>query len=1500
MESAEQRRKGFRKHDIAKLAEEGDRFSILEHLLPRVPLGTIWFSDTAKVGPANAEKCQVPLKVWEEAMRTRKRNNRCKGMFLSSFGRNHSSRHCEKATATDTDLCSTCLRMWTAAKVSESQCVSVKGRSEYEIITKALFSRPGVIENMRYWDKSSKAFREGKKLEQDYPYFSASEMVEMLLLDSMVVFKGGGRSGRTYARSAIIVEAQDEFVRVCMKCILVILRFERKQNFVKRWKSLVKTACNIHEQMLSNAQAKDEQVGAIQAADVIREELARSAEQSAWEHHSAKHMSIRAKRLGDWASAKKRTDACSSSESVSSTSPTMVPKSKPSSNSQPLNFKPVRKEAVKKQSQEKSNSRYDRDDDQVLEPKHKRFVIKQSGISGAGKGLFLTESAKHNEQIFRYSGRVINKKQAMDSDSAYIVKISDDVYLDGQGNDEWEGKMANCARKAGKKPNARISAATRYNICDKTSKCWVPLFAIGDLQPQEILVDYGDAYWSNEEGVSPLQSPESADGKSDVTDNRASDSDYVPQNINSCVHTGPPRVSERIAKENNKSNDSRKFETPKQQEPRRNEQDEQEGNNERHNDHQSRVDSFSLSSEVYAVGVGRCVGIFKSATRVYSVTHRFPGKTVRRFGTTVEAERYLKRAGINTPIRYWQSKYASGTLTLAPRSVIGTKVCFPAGLDASYYATRGWGKVESTFMDVDTRVWVVCLPNGFRDTMTEWPLLCGIQQYKIAFNGQAEEIYAIRGTDNNDGILTDKAMIASRLVGVNAEVQQFSTESEARQWIKEVKRKFYAVRGGSQDGVTTDSAEIPRRMTSALTEFEEFDSKESAMAWVRDSQFFTVKDSRGESRVMQLQEFLHKAKGQKGWTVVGPNPKARAVEILHEWMSASTVVHNNNVTTMTEKNHQSNYKKMVCIARMSDGSECGRSHKVKMTVVGPLCGEHVSLVSNSSPYERPRPEDDCSKRQVNESEKSATKLVSPEAGIMMPDKKQTIRRSKQGKTSVVAVRTFSDENYLGEEAGSIWISIDEAEEANLKRGEIKCFSRHADIFENIAEAREWISSQEGVSVEEDDIEVEFDRRMREARENRRKLNEASNPSRSGTSSRTRSGGNHDGREHGRNRGTSGRGRGRGKGRGRGRGRGKGRGARRKSSNARNSKTWDRNAKANRWEEQEHGDFDYDEDEFEEDEYAEEEEHQKGARGARFRRRQRNRGRGKDRRGGLRSSASVLLDKEQSRVEKQLFHEDAETVFIYEFDVPEMHKCVKIPLPGQPGALTTNKDAKHVISFGNNMEAVLAEKTFKSFKAFSLSELMEFQQLVQYVAEYQPEENEDITDSVVEGVNVIASNSIQTYSSMRDADSLGPHGQNFKAYTYLQVMYMVMFREVFEGSLAEMFFWDYAKKFAVKARGAAGMGPSKCTKVSESEPAVGASERCLFCGKAGHRASSNIHKHELAEGGGCYSQENLRKALATIANDVKLNAELKKRWSTRIKAFWAKMQDGTEDVESSSH
>ena len=295
--------------------------------------------------------------------------------------------------------------------------------------------------------------------------------------------------------------------------------------------------------------------------------------------------------------------------------------------------------------------------------------------------------------------------------------------------------------------------------------------------------------------------------------------------------------------------------------------------------------------------------------------------------------------------------------------------------------------------------------------------------------------------------------------------------------------------------------------------------------------------------------------------------------------------------------------------------------------------------------------------------------------------------------------------------------------------------------------------------------------------------------------------------------------------------------------------------------------------------------QRGEYGSQFRRRQR----GPDRRGGLRSRGSVLLDKEQAQVEKLLFHEDADAVLIYFADVPYPKCANQIPPPGQAGALTTTKDSKHTLTFNNDMEAVMAEKTFKSFKAFSLSEMMEFQQMVEYVAAYQPPERAEVTASVVEGVRVIAKNAIQAHADMRDSGTLGANGENYRSNNYIQVMYMVMFREVFEGAMSDMWFATFAAKFAYKHRGSSGLSPWRGSGVQQRGSQASARDRCLRCGKAGHKASDARHANDVAEGGTAGAQDELRAALSTIENDDELARADKKRWSTRIRAFWAALR-----------
>ena len=1089
-------------------------------------------------------------------------------------------------------------------------------------------------------------------------------------------------------------------------------------------------------------------------------------------------------------------------------------------------------------------------------------------------------------------------------------------FLEARGENDWEGQYGNCARKAGIPVNARLGANSVHNICSVTGKCWLPIFAVGDLTPPiEIVYDYGKMFWKNKDGrlevLSSPPDPREMESQSSVEDKGGSDSDFVmPKTKDASISNAkkPTRRSARIAQ----STKAALFQTPSD----KREQDDQDSGIIRSPAESPPPDERNVSHDeltmqrlngttqdmFYAVIAGRCVGIFKSATRVYASTSSYQGSVVKKCASIRQATLVLHDAGIEVPRKYWTSQYQSGSLLVSPQSVIGRRVCFPVGHSAEFYRTRGSGKVIETLIEHDNRVWKIKMPSGFEDVMSEWPLLCGIEEQERVFletSNDATVFYAIRGTVN-DGIVTDASSISARLTGDDAQVQEFESEQEANEWIRQIipapqsqSQKFFAIRGGSRDGVTSDCAEIPIRMTGEDAEFEEFSSFEEAEAWVQALKFFAVRLASGLSEVMQLPQFMQAVRGKKGIKVEGPKSKAEAVKIVSAWKlraineqtaaASRTPIPETNAVRTKESSQvarTSTSQAKTCIATMQDGSICGRTSNIKITALGALCGEHAILCKEvtgsqdgvkedrSSRYGQ-RKKTDCRRMDnspiagIRERSSRGDSIRSPDDGIRFPDKTQAVRRSKKNWVTVIAVRTFPDEECPDEPAGSIWLSMESAEEANKRGGETRLFGKGKSMFENIEAAEAWIRAQvqKGSDTdEEEDDDAEFDRLMQQARETRQQKSRTS----SSASSRGR-----------------GRGRGRGHGKGRGGRGGKGRGAKRQSRHAK---------KSNRDDDENTEESDQEEDESEEEMHS-----TSGARGSKFRRRQRKRG--GDRKGGLRSHVSVLLDKEQSRVEKQLFHEDAEEVRIYEFDVPVMRKCVKIPLPGKAGALTTSKDAKHVLSFGNNMEAVLAEKTFKSFKAFSLSDLMEFQQLVHYVAEYQPNERQDLTDSVVEGVNVIAANAIQVHASMRDSDSLGPHGENFKAYTYLQVMYMVMFREVFEGSLAEMFFWTYALKFAVKARGSPGMAPWRGTKSLEQNQKVSSTERCLFCGKPGHRACSAVHQDEYAEGSGVYSNDQMKKALKNIAGDGKLSADNKKRWSGRVKAFWAKLLAGTEEEQS---
>ena len=347
------------------------------------------------------------------------------------------------------------------------------------------------------------------------------------------------------------------------------------------------------------------------------------------------------------------------------------------------------------------------------------------------------------------------------------------------------------------------------------------------------------------------------------------------------------------------------------------------------------------------------------------------------------------------------------------------------------------------------------------------------------------------------------------------------------------------------------------------------------------------------------------------------------------------------------------------------------------TMLGPLCGEHASLCKEDA-------DDDVREKSMDGPEarsKKRRKVRAPapsaievqekeqtlEEGIWVPSRTEALKKEKRGLHAGVALRTFPDAEPAGEAAGSIWLSSDKATAANRHGGLMRIFDTTEDIFENIEEARTWIQDQGRYAIEKA-LKEEAETRWQVAQEKSKRKGIAKKA----------------GEKRGRGAGGGG-GRGRG---GRGGGaRGGGRGKRGDSQKDKSQRNGSRDEGP--------GDREDEEGEGE------------GPSSRRFRRSRRTEGG----RGGLRSGAVKMLDKQQKRIEQQLFPLDAEQVVIYDFDVPDMKRVLKIPLPGSAQALTTSKDASHVLSFANDMQAVLAERTFKSFDAFSLAELMEFQETV---------------------------------------------------------------------------------------------------------------------------------------------------------------------------------------------
>ena len=1491
---------------IEKSAICGNRFGLIKGFLRYVKEGERRIEDVAKVGPASVEKCTLAVEEWDRTVKARETTGQCKGIFFSTFGQRQMFRRCEVAAK---ELCSLCGSMRETARKGGIGTVSIEGQEEYEVVNKALFTRAGVVSAMTYWEQQSEKIKTEEKVHKLYPFFTAQQVVQLLMMRTGVIFDNGGKGGRVYKRSRIVVEAQDRYLRECMGYMLEILRKEKKKQFEQRFARVVKIAKLIHEEMMAaNVGSEMPEVGAIQTSDVVREELCRAAKWTKKGTRAPKFLSGNVTQLSEWMK-KRRLSAGTGSKSElessihsPSTSPPASVSSSPTSPQQRTRnpakaSRPKKPLVMHKVGGDETGGKATEDEAQEEEepqdigvPVFKKFEIRESTIPGAGEGLFLTESAVHDEAIARYSGILMSKAQAKESKSRYKVKISADQYLCAGRDDDWEGQKANCARKAKRKCNARFAANNKCNYCKKTGKHWIKMFAVGNIEPQdEVLPDYGDEYWSEEEGEerTPLPPPKSNKKATSSGSETGGDSDssWKPSKMVESEGRGKRRMSMRLVEAASGTNEH--------------------------------VDSSSKKiyrRKIYVVTVGRCVGLFRSAVRAQSSAFKYPGQSIGKFMSEEEARDYMIGTGVAEPKCFWKSSYKSGSLLQDPGSAVGQDVYFPVGKGMYGEGVQHGVVTESTIQE-DSRIWKVQMDDGSVDRMSEWPLLCGLElsEERMANLSSGEEMQTDSG----------RASMAA------PEIQ------------------FFAVRGTPDDGVVHCISDVFPRLQGAHAEYERFDSESQAQTWIEERRFFAVRFSDASVKVVKKVDIVEATRGKKGVQVKGPSTRKVAAEIVRTWeeerdeKETSVFVRrpsskgkrgcfarlkNGNRCGRLDGLRETQLGPMCkrhalmcksesegeddvesgCIARLKNGDACGRSENLYDTKLGPMCKEHAGMCKSESEEEQESGQEHFAeaaevhyaKRKrvkaapVREEVVDVTSEESAEVGVRLPEMIDSLKKDRNGMYAVVAVRTYPDEECPDEPTGSVWLSSDKAAKANVRNGTMRIFNDAKDIFENISLAHEWIKDQLSGSSSTD-LEGEADKRWQEAQERMKKRKADEKEKRKSVKSEGS-------KSTKKSKGRGGRGGGRGnkgtgkanRGKGRGAGRGAGRGSRKGKRNSRNDGGGDQRKRKPVEDESDEGSSENDSIDTDEDV----DDAGPSSGGRRFRK-SRRRGRI---RGGLRSGAMKMLDKKQKRVENQLFGEEGGEVVIYEFDVPDVKLVQKIPLPGKARAFTPSKDAdtaNHVITFGNDMKAELAEKHYKSFEAFSFAELMEFKETVEYVASYQSEDKKRVTESVVEAVRVIARNATHLYSTMRDSDTMGNHGENFKAYTYVQIMYLVMFREAFDNSLAEMFFMNYAPKFATMARGCPGMAPFKDVREASSAAKASSKDRCLVCGKPGHRADSDVHKADFAEGSMSTSPEQLKSALAYVASDATLNAEQKRSWSARIKAFWAKLKADSRQEES---
>ena len=122
----------------------------------------------------------------------------------------------------------------------------------------------------------------------------------------------------------------------------------------------------------------------------------------------------------------------------------------------------------------------------------RNLVIKNSGLPGAGKGLFTQKKIQKGALVVEYSGRIRTWKEIQASEifNGYVFYITRNHVVDAMKNRKAPGRYANDAKGQNRVKGLRNNAT----YITKQKKVFIQ--ATRDIPAgAEILVDYGKEYW---------------------------------------------------------------------------------------------------------------------------------------------------------------------------------------------------------------------------------------------------------------------------------------------------------------------------------------------------------------------------------------------------------------------------------------------------------------------------------------------------------------------------------------------------------------------------------------------------------------------------------------------------------------------------------------------------------------------------------------------------------------------------------------------------------------------------------------------------------------------------------------------------------------------------------------------------------------------------------------------------------------------------------------------